>query len=588
MNAPPPSFKRQGILTVLSLLVLLLSSAAQAQNIPPGQDVGARERVGEETRKQQERKKKLFEGKKKTLVEEKELPKPPAAEGAVPETKVLISKIEVEGATLLDEKTIRSVVSPYEGKALGLQDFKAIADEITQHYRDRGYATSFALIPPQKIEAGTLRIRVAEGRVGEMDLIGNRFFLTSLLKRYIGMKPGDPFNYDLLRRGMDRLNEHPDRTARVVLERGEGPNETDVHVNVKDDSPWHVSAGYNNYNSHLLDRNKGSLELKNANFLGRDDILSGEVQLGEAGHYQLYAVRYLFPFGFQNQDRLGFNYIHIEQRLGGTVGGLDIEGKGDILSPHYSHPLINEENLDLSFVGSFDYKQIENKLRGTIVGKDDLRILKAGFDLDATDPWRGRTIATHEFHFGLPGFLGGLEDNDPSGSRAGAGTGGNFFRTVTNFARIQSLPRLLSAMLKGSVQLSADDLVSAEQFTIGGFYTTRGYPVGEFAGDQGFSLSSELYVPPYFIPSSWKVPFTKKTSLFDSLRFMGFVDWGYIHNRKTLANEPQTRNLVGVGPAVRFYIPNRLSISFDYGIAVGREPSTGSRTQGYIEVKAYF
>ena len=579
--------KTKGIFFLMGVasFYFFLSTFANAQNIPPGQDVGAREREIEQTKRLKEKEKDLVEGKKKAEVKEKGILKESPRESGAPETRALIAKIEVEGVTLLKESQVRSIVSPYEGRELSLEGFREVADAITQEYRKRGYATSFAVIPPQKVENNTLKIQVAEGRVGKVSISGNKHFRTGRLKKYLGMKEGTLLNYDEFRRNLNWINEHPDRNARAVLERGEGPYETDINIDVQDRLPWHVSFGYNNYNSRFLERNKYLMELKNNNFLGFDDVLSGEVQLGEAGRFQLYGARYAFPIS--DRAKVGINYVHINQKLGRALSGFDIQGKGDIITPYYSYHLIDGENFDLNTIFSFDYKEIENKTLGTIVGKDDLRILKLGFDLDYLDRFHGRSILTQEFHVGLPGFMGGLDRNDPGASRSGADAGGDFFRFVTNVGRLQSLPYDLSLMIKGSMQVTTTDVVSTEQFTIGGFYSVRGYDVGEFAGDQGFSLSSEFYIPPYFIPKDVKVPFTSST-FYNSLRFLGFFDWALIHNRTPLSGESETENLFGIGPALRFTVSNRLSVSFDYGIAVGREPSAGKRAQPYIEVKLFF
>lgn len=574
------------ILLLIGTLSLCLFPlfVAQAQ-LPPGQDVGAREREIEEKKKLEEVEKKLFVGKKKAEVEEKGIEKGPSAEPGVPETRILITKVEVEGATLLEEDALRSIVSPYEGKELSLSDFREIADAITQEYREKGHATSFAVIPPQKVENNILKIQIVEGRVGKVNISGNRYFRTGLLSRYIGMEEGELFNYDGLRRNLDKINEHPDRKARAVLERGEGSYETDINIEIEDRLPWHASFGFNNYNSRFLDRNKYLMEVKGNNVLGFDDILSGEIQLGEAGRFQLYGARYSVPF--TPRSRAGINYVHIHQELGRSLGRFNIEGKGDVIIPYYSYHLIDRENFDTNAILSFDYKEIENETLGIVVGKDDMRILKLGFDFDYLDRFKGRTILTQEFHVGLPGFMGGLNRNDPGASRSGAGAGGDFFRFVTNVGRVQSLPYDLSLMVKGSMQVSTTDLVSTEQFTIGGFYSVRGYDVGEFAGDQGFSVSTEFYIPPYFLPKDWTVPFTKST-FYDSIRFLGFFDWALIHNLTPLSGEQETANLFGIGPALRFTVPNRLSVSFDYGIAIGNEPSSGKRAQPYIEVKLFF
>ena len=142
-------------------------------------------------------------------------------------------------------------------------------------------------------------------------------------------------------------------------------------------------------------------------------------------------------------------------------------------------------------------------------------------------------------------------------------------------------------MLKGGLQQTSDLLVSTEQFNIGGFNSIRGYPVSEHTGDVGYNLSSEVYIPPYFLPKGLKVPFTN-TSFFDALRFTAFFDWGYVENETPQVGETKNDRIYSAGPALRFDIPEKLSVSFDYGFALGQNPSDGSESRGYIEVKLFY
>ena len=393
------------------------------------------------------------------------------------------------------------------------------------------------------------------------------------------------FNYDSLRKDVNRLNDHPDRNAKVVLARGAEFGQTDVNIQVEDTLPVHLTLGYSNYNSRYLDRNVFSIEGKLTNFMfGLDDVLSVEVQSGEdIDTYKLLAAKYFIEL--DPGLKLGCNYNYVAQELQGAVKNLRIEGEGHILSPYYSYNFVNTDNVIVNFNAGFDYKEIENKILGFVISEDNTRVAKLGFDLDISDRFNGRTIITSEFDYGIPDFLGGLKKDDPKASRAAAG--GDFFRVAANAARIQTLPASMALMLKGSMQLTPDDLVAAEQFQIGGATTVRGYPRSEHVGDYGYNASAELYIPPYPIPKTLKVPFTK-TTFFDALRFLGFFDWGRVNLKTPAVGETDNEEIYSAGGGLRFNIPDKLSVSFDLGVALGQEASDGSDTRGYVEVKLFF
>jgi len=153
--------------------------------------------------------------KEKTLREkmEKEVKEPEIEQPQVQETqlppsqeKTLVKQITVTGVTLVKRKDIDAITSPYLNKELYLRDMQKVADLITDLYRKKGYITSRAYLPPQKIESGVLEVRVLEGITGDINIKGNRYFRTSLLRNKIHLKKGEPFEYEALKKGLSRIN----------------------------------------------------------------------------------------------------------------------------------------------------------------------------------------------------------------------------------------------------------------------------------------------------------------------------------------------------------------------------------------------
>ena len=75
---------------------------------------------------------------------------------------------------------------------------------------------------------------------------------------------------------------------------------------------------------------------------------------------------------------------------------------------------------------------------------------------------------------------------------------------------------------------------------------------------------------------------------YDMFRFVAFVDWGYAHNNSTAVGERADKAICSMGPALRFDVPGKMTLSFDYAVAVSDEPSDGLRSRCYIEAKIFF
>ncbi|MBI5894208.1 MAG: ShlB/FhaC/HecB family hemolysin secretion/activation protein, partial [Deltaproteobacteria bacterium] len=78
--------------------------------------------------------------------------------------KILIRQINLQGAALIKEQTLKTILSKYENNPLTLSEINQIAEDITAKYREQGYILAYAYIPPQEIKDGILEIGVIEGK----------------------------------------------------------------------------------------------------------------------------------------------------------------------------------------------------------------------------------------------------------------------------------------------------------------------------------------------------------------------------------------------------------------------------------------
>ena len=161
----------KGVKVILFLFIIsvFISVSAFAQ-------VSTVEKTEREVEKEKELRQKIETERKKPQIEE-QLPAeqaPPAREGE----KILIKRINVTGATLVSLVELDRIIGQFENRELSVKDMQRAADTITDLYRRKGYVTSRAYIPPQKIEAGVLEIRVVEGTTGDFQVKGNKYFKT--------------------------------------------------------------------------------------------------------------------------------------------------------------------------------------------------------------------------------------------------------------------------------------------------------------------------------------------------------------------------------------------------------------------------
>jgi len=111
---------------------------------------------------------------KNQLLPSPQLPNQPIWEQGDPNARFRVDHIEVLGSTVFKAEQFTAVTAAFVGRELTFAELLQVRDAITKLYTDNGYVTTGALITPQTVEAGVIKIQVIEGTVQEIKIIGNR------------------------------------------------------------------------------------------------------------------------------------------------------------------------------------------------------------------------------------------------------------------------------------------------------------------------------------------------------------------------------------------------------------------------------
>ncbi len=566
MSARGNSLIKFAIFYFLLLGVLTTSVYAADESVPASEQAGV---LAEKFREQPQYKR----------LEEIALPeienKYVEEEGAgLPDTEFPITSIRVDGGTVFPQDVIDEFKRPYENQSTNLQKLKELALDITAHYRTRGYVTTRAIVPPQKLEDGQVRIQIHEAKVGLIKIEGLKYTRESLVRRRFNVREGDILRYQNLERYLTALNANPDRIVRVVLEPGEKPETTDIILKVEEKFPFHAGYGFNNLGTVSTGRFRQSATATATNLLGFDDQLSSRVEISERRDFIGVSSSYQVPLNARG-DILTFDFSRVEVELGKDLKPLAAAGRAVVFGPTLIMPFLHSKYVQGEFTTGFDYKRIRTLVQGIPVAKDDLRVFRFGPNFIENDRW-GRSIFSNNVQVAFGGFMGGLDNNDPNASRREAD--GYFWQYNASIGRLQNIWNGIQAVGRTSFQLTPHRLIPAQQFRIGGYDTVRGYPEGEYLGDYGFQGSLEVRVPPYFIPKDLKCPITKM-AIRDIVRGVAFVDFGKAFVIDPFENEDSSQRMTSVGGGIRVNIARNLQGRIDWGIPVGGKSSEGSASR---------
>jgi hemolysin activation/secretion protein len=506
--------------------------------------------------------------------------------------KIRIESIVIEGSTLVELSEIEAAIEsylPYESEGANIrEDLKIFEDAITALYQDRGYFMTKAYLPEQEIQDGVLKIVVLEGLLGDLKVIGNSIYKTPFVISHFNQQERKAIQNQSLERSMLLLNDYMDLQAKGYVQPGSASGKSDLGISVHDLRPLHFTFEYNNFGARLVSRHRFDLGVEIGNLLREGSDLSVHLLLGSPVSDLTYWIgRYRLPIGF-NGTRVNFIYSGGDFDAGRFLSGAgQFKMDTQTFGVSVSHPFIKQSFLVVNGEVGFDVKDFD-QFDGIGNKRDRIRGLRVAGDYNE-QTLQGKNIVRVSLSGGLGDVLGGMDDNDLRSSRAGTGADNRFLKMGLTAARFHRLNKSIILLAKGDGQFATRSLVVGEQFSLGGVSSVRGYPMGEFLGDDGYNVTLEARMSPFDNKDIFHLAF--------------FVDAGRANLKRPSAGESDDVSLSGVGLGARFASPytipffkgedDQKTLKTDLKIDVGFPLEDGPVTKGnfayyYVQVAFRF
>ena len=172
-------------------------------------------------------------------------------EGSIYNPHFLLEKINFEGNTVKDikESDLQNLALEVLGEDIYFDELLEVASKVTNLYRSKGYLTSYATVPPQRIVDGVATIKIVESTVGELNIEGEKWTREWYLKHIImgkaGLREGEVFNAKNLQRAMKEINKEDYVQVQTEIERQkDGDENTQITLNVRDRFPIDFNVTY--------------------------------------------------------------------------------------------------------------------------------------------------------------------------------------------------------------------------------------------------------------------------------------------------------------------------------------------------------
>lgn len=483
---------------------------------------------------------------------------------AVPELRFKVKEIRLEGNRMIPSGEFRRLIAPFESREVTMKELNQLAETIAETYKKRGFLTTTAYVPEQRLEQDILLIRVVEGKVGQLLVDGNHFFRKKQILSYAMFQKGEVLTYQKLRKTLSKMNRNPDRHVRSILERGEKPDTTDVVLKVKDRFPVHGGFLFDNQGVRSSGRKRYGFTLRDNNLTSFDDVLYGGTILGK--DFGSVFAQYLLPIP-PSDTTLIFGFSHAQVLPKRNLRPFGVNGKSETYTGTVVQRVFENHYLTLDFDAGLEVRESRTKVLSGTFRRERLRIIRFGPTVKELDSW-GYTDFRNECSFGID-TLGAAIHADPGNARLGVQP--DFFVYRPTLARNQKMPFESRLVFKGSFQLPSHKLSSSEALYMGGASSVRGYPEGDYLADTGFLVSTELRMPSYFFPEDWTLR-DSKLPLRRQIELVLFSDEGHGRLRSPSAREVESRTLFGLGGGLRVRIYDQVFARVEWAHVLGHEP----------------
>ena len=468
----------------------------------------------------------------------------------------LLQKINFEGNTKIPSEELEKLGLEVLGEDVFFDELLEVCQKVTNYYRAKGYLTSYATVPPQRIVDGVATIRIVESKVGEMNIEGEKWtrewYLRHIIMGKAGLREGDVFNAKNLQRAMKEINKEDYVQVQTEVERqAEGDENTTITLNVRDRFPVNLNFSYDDYGRSYTGSQRVSFLVGMDNLTGLGDKIYGGTILssGATG----WMAGYSLPVSSYG-TRLSFDFSDSHVRLGGPYKNLNVKGNAQSYFFKLTQPIIQTAKSDLIFYTGYDY--VNANTSANIAG-NPLRL--SNYNLNV---WRSGLYGMTDDNYGR--WLGNLGvDFGMGGDGHGAIQDTTFFKVTAGATRVQRLFGRSMGIVRVNGQYSPNKLFAAEQMQMGGPYTLRGYQPAELIGDYGVTGTVEYRFP---------VPFLDRIlpKVDERLKLAVFYDWGWLGENGGIYNYPQQfLHSVGFGTYVNF--TDWLTAQVGVGFPLGRD-----------------
>ena len=455
----------------------------------------------------------------------------------------LVNEVRLIDANLISARAQKKLTAPFLGKCFEAAILSEVVAAVNRYYQDRGYVTTQVAVPKQNVQTGVLELKIIEGKIEKISLNQDRLIEKMQEFTAFGNIEGGNLNVHDINQGLYQINRLSSNSAVMKISPGSADGESLVTIENNKKFPAHLTIGEDNLGNEFtgIRRNSFSGSFDNLLFLNDSINLNYTTNLKDDSSLKdikSFSSSISIPFGYNT-----FSFDYSKSEYLGTVVGNSVKkstGFSDQKKFGIDRVLNNSTNFRLSANSSLTIKETasyQDKVK-VEVSERKLVIGNFGFAISSYLNDSTNIYLKPSYSRGLK-ILNAKQDlKNVSASTPKAQF--EVFKLYASASKRLTIPKLnipISFTTEMDSQFGKSNLFGSEQFSVGGYYSVRGFRENYITGDSGYSFRNKFNVnlgsilAPLFAKKSEEKPtenfLTKNLSHLNKFSLEPFYDYGH-------------------------------------------------------------
>ncbi len=481
------------------------------------------------------------------------VPSPQPPEDSIDRSQTLVvEQFIFEGNTAFSDADLAKITQPFTGRPITFTELLQARSAVTQLYVDNGYITSGALIPPQRLQDGTVTIQIVEGEISEINVTATGRLNPDYVRRRLEPAARKPLNQNRLLEALQLLQLNPlIETISAELSAGIRPGENRLNIQFTTAKTFEFTAFMDNTRPPSVGSFRRGVEVTEGNVFGQGD--RANLVYSNTDGSNIVDVSYDFPINARN-GTVGFyvNWTDSEV-IEPPFEELEIEANSISYELRYRQPIILTPTEEFTLGLALARRESDTSLLGSGFplsrgaeddGETRLSIIR--FYQEYVNRGARQVLAARsQFSVGVGLFNATRNENQPDSQYFS-------WRTQAQWLRLLAPDTVF--LIRSDFQFSTDELVPLEQIGLGGFETVRGYRQDFVLRDNSVLASAEL-----------RYPLIRTSDGNGLLQITPFIDIGRAWNRPNEI-DVESQTLLAMGVGLRWQYDDKITARFDWGI----------------------